>query len=86
MRSGRPMLVVPFAHDQPDNANRVRRLGIAKVIPGRRYSAGRAERALAAVLADPAVAERAAEVGAAVRTERGVERAVEAVEAAACGR
>ena len=86
MRSGRPMLVVPFAHDQPDNANRVRRLGVAKVIPGRRYSAGRAERALADLLADPAVAERAVAVGAAVRTERGVERAVEAVEAAACGR
>jgi len=27
MRSGRPALVVPFAHDQPDNAERVARLG-----------------------------------------------------------
>jgi spore coat polysaccharide biosynthesis predicted glycosyltransferase SpsG len=28
LRSGRPMLVVPFAHDQYDNAERVRRLGV----------------------------------------------------------
>ena len=29
MRAGRPMLVVPYAHDQPDNALRARKLGIA---------------------------------------------------------
>ena len=39
MRAGRPMLVVPFAHDQPDNAERLRRLGVARTIPGPRYSA-----------------------------------------------
>src|SRR5262249_55003590 len=33
MRSGRPALVVPFAHDQPDNAARVARLGIARTLP-----------------------------------------------------
>ena len=35
LASGRPMIVVPFAHDQPDNADRARRLGVARVIvPG----------------------------------------------------
>ena len=29
LRAGRPMLVVPSAHDQPDNADRARRLGLA---------------------------------------------------------
>ena len=33
MRSGLPMLVVPRAHDQPDNAARASRLGIARSIP-----------------------------------------------------
>ena len=35
LRAGRPMLVVPFAHDQPDNAARVRRLGVARVVCSR---------------------------------------------------
>ncbi len=32
MRAGRPMLVMPYSHDQPDNARRMRRLGVAGVI------------------------------------------------------
>jgi len=30
MRAGRPMLVVPFSHDQPDNAERLRRHGLIR--------------------------------------------------------
>ena len=37
--SGKPMLVMPYSHDQPDNARRVRRLGVARVIKRRRYTA-----------------------------------------------
>jgi len=32
MRAGRPALIVPFAYDQPDNAARLARLGIARTI------------------------------------------------------
>lgn len=32
LRAGRPMVVVPFAHDQFDNAARMRRRGVARVI------------------------------------------------------
>ena len=32
LRAGRPMLVVPHAHDQPDNAFRVVRLGVARIV------------------------------------------------------
>ena len=31
-RAGRPMLVMPFSYDQPDNARRAARLGVARVI------------------------------------------------------
>ena len=41
LRAGVPMLVVPFAHDQPDNAARVRRLGVARVLSRRAYRAAR---------------------------------------------
>lgn len=32
LRSGVPSLVVPFSHDQPDNAYRLKRMGIAEVL------------------------------------------------------
>lgn len=40
------MLVVAFAHDQPDNAYRVERLGLASSVRANRYTAARAARAL----------------------------------------
>ncbi len=36
------MLVVPFAFDQPDNAARLQRLGVARAIPRKHYTARRA--------------------------------------------
>jgi UDP:flavonoid glycosyltransferase YjiC (YdhE family) len=81
MRAGRPMLVVPFAHDQPDNAERLKRLGIALMVPGRRYTTTRAVVALRPLLEDPSYARRAAEVGERMRQEDGVEAACDALEA-----
>lgn len=83
LRAGRPMLVVPWSHDQPDNARRARRLGFAAILSPGRYRADRAARALALLLGDPEVARRAGEVGDAVRAEDGVRTACEAIEEAA---
>jgi UDP:flavonoid glycosyltransferase YjiC (YdhE family) len=80
MQSGRPMLVVPFAHDQPDNAARVTRLGIARTLPRHRYSASRVEAELRRLLDDPEYARRAAAVGAQLRQEDGVRTACDALE------
>jgi UDP:flavonoid glycosyltransferase YjiC (YdhE family) len=81
MRAGRPMLVLPYAHDQPDNAARVARLGIARVVPRRCYTPERAARELRRLLDDPAYAVRAAAVGERVRREDGVRVACDALEA-----
>lgn len=81
LRAGRPQLVVPHAHDQPDNAHRAERLGVARVLYPGRYRTRRAAAALRALLGDPAYAERAAAVGAEVRAERGEEAACDALEA-----
>ena len=81
LRSGRPMVVVPFSHDQPDNAARCERLGVARVIPRGRYSRRAAGAAIRAILEDTGYAERAAEIGARVRAERGAETACDAIEA-----
>jgi UDP:flavonoid glycosyltransferase YjiC (YdhE family) len=71
LRAGRPMLVVPHAHDQPDNAFRARRLGVALDLDARRYTAGRALRKLRELLSVPRYRVRAAAVGAAIRAEDG---------------
>jgi UDP:flavonoid glycosyltransferase YjiC (YdhE family) len=79
LRSGRPMLVVPHGHDQPDNAYRVTRLGVARTLYPRRYRAARVARELERLLADD-YAARAASVARAVRAEGGAAAAAEAIE------
>ena len=81
MRSGRPMLVMPYAHDQPDNAERATRLGIARTISRRRYNAARAAEELRQLLGNPAYSKRASEVGEQIRREDGVGAACDALEA-----
>ncbi len=79
LAAGRPMLVVPFSHDQPDNAARLVRLGVARTLRRDRYTAARAAGALRALLAGSA-AERAAAAGEEVRREDGLGAACGAIE------
>lgn len=51
LRAGKPMVIAPYAHDQGDNAWRASRIGVARVLPRRRYRAG-ITRELAGVLGD----------------------------------
>lgn len=80
LRAGRPQLVVPFAHDQPDNADRVVRLGVGRTVSRRGYTATRAVKELRRLLDDPRYAAKTADVGAIVRAEDGVGAACEAIE------
>jgi UDP:flavonoid glycosyltransferase YjiC (YdhE family) len=82
LRAGRPMVVVPWSHDQPDNAHRAARLGIARVLTPRRYRAARVADALGALLDDPVYAARAAAIAETVRSEDGVREACDGIEAA----
>lgn len=83
LRAGRPMLIVPRSHDQPDNAHRAERLGVARVhLHPWPYRARRVAKKLQALLEDPRYAARATEVGAVVRGEDGVRDACDAIEEA----
>jgi UDP:flavonoid glycosyltransferase YjiC (YdhE family) len=82
MASGRPMLVVPFAHDQFDNGVRVRRLGAAEVLYRSRYNARRAAAALERLLGEPSYELAAAKIAAQVNAENGAVTAADAIEAA----
>jgi UDP:flavonoid glycosyltransferase YjiC (YdhE family) len=80
LAAGHPMVVAPFSHDQPDNAHRAERLGIAKTLYPSAYRADRAARALDGLLGDPVVLGRAEEIGTVVRAERGAATACDAIE------
>lgn len=82
LRSGRPMLAVPFSHDQPDNAWRATRLGVARTVYPRRYRSRRVANELALLLRDASYTSAAARVAAEVRAERGVAAACDAIERA----
>ncbi|MGI4756264.1 MAG: glycosyltransferase [Janthinobacterium lividum] len=80
MRSGRPMLVMPYGVDQPDNAERVRRLGITRVVSRKAYSADRAARELEMLLGTASYSERAQIVGERMRAENGAAIACDVLE------
>jgi rhamnosyltransferase subunit B len=80
MQAGRPMLVMPYSHDQPDNARRMRRLGVAGVIRRQDYTAERAARRIRRILRHARFAERAAEVGEQLRRENGLAHTCDALE------
>jgi rhamnosyltransferase subunit B len=79
MRFGRPMLVAPCAWDQPDVAARVARLGGARTMQRRHYTAARVVSELRRLLDDPIYSRRASAVGAEVRQEDGVKTACDAL-------
>jgi UDP:flavonoid glycosyltransferase YjiC (YdhE family) len=80
LAAGRPMIVVPFAHDQPDNAARVERLGVARTIYPQQYTASRVRETLASLLADGNAKAAATAIGQKVSAERGGDNAVDALQ------
>jgi rhamnosyltransferase subunit B len=86
LRAGHPMLVVPHAHDQPDNAFRVTNIGVSRTVFPGGYKAARVARELERLLIDPRYEERAKEVASVVSAEGGAEGAADALERFAHGR
>ena len=80
LRAGRPMLIMPYSHDQPDNARRMRRMGVALVIQRSSYKPARVARKTRAMLAEPEFEERARAVAEEVAKENGVKAACDALE------
>jgi rhamnosyltransferase subunit B len=80
LRSGKPQLAVPFSHDQPDNAARLERLGVALRLPQEEYRTDGAVRRLRRLLTEPKFAENAQALGAEIRAEDGMKAACDEVE------
>ena len=76
------MLIMPYSHDQPDNARRMRRMGVARVIQRAHYVPWRVARKVRAMLAEPDFEGCAArEAAGEVARENGVKTACDALEA-----
>jgi len=71
---------MPYSHDQPDNARRMRRLKVARSIQRRYFTPLRVVRKLRILLENPIYAKRAQQVAVRLRTENGVATACNALE------
>lgn len=80
LSAGRPMIVVPWSHDQPDNAQRCAKLGVSRTINRSRYTGATAAKELDRILGNPSYLENAVELAGKLRTENGLQTAADAIE------
>jgi len=81
LRAGIPHLIMPYSHDQPDNAARCERIGVAKAISREKYSAQTAVKYLSEILENENYRTRAVEASKIIRGEHGTKIACDAIEA-----
>ncbi|PSB59426.1 glycosyltransferase [Chamaesiphon polymorphus] len=86
LRSGRPTLIMPYSHDQPDNAARVQRLGTSLTIPRKQYTAARVAKKLDRLLHNSSYATKAIEISGIIQAEKGVKMACDEIERQLNGR
>lgn len=80
LRAGVPALVMPYSHDQFDNASRCRKIGVAETISRENYNSENAAKMLKKILSDANYYKRAKEVGKIVESENGTRIACDAIE------
>jgi MGT family glycosyltransferase len=80
LAEGKPMVVIPFAYDQPAIAARLKRLHVAEMLPIMRLSAKRIREAVAKVLGNVSYRVAAEAVQSNLRSICGRERAADIVE------
>jgi UDP:flavonoid glycosyltransferase YjiC (YdhE family) len=86
LAAGVPQLVMPMAHDQPDNAARLGRLGVATSLPRRKFRGPAVAEALGRLLGSKDVADSCRAAASRLKDSRAVERTCEELEALADGK
>jgi len=82
LRAGVPQMIVPFAHDQFDNAARVVRMGVGEALDGRNPTGRELAATLSRLLDDDNIKREATLIGNSIRAENGILLACDAIEAA----
>lgn len=80
LRSGRPSLVIPHAHDQFNNALLTHELGVSRILPRHRVTVARLERELSALLSEPNYSCAAAALAPRIGAEDGAAVAADLLE------
>lgn len=80
LRAGVPHLIMPYAHDQPDNAARCRRLGVSETINRNSYTADRSASLLEKILGDESYRRAAVKAKRVIESEPGTEGACDEIE------
>ena len=86
LRAGVPMLIVPYSHDQPDNAARCRRIGTAEIINRNKYQANNAAEKLGKLLSEPNYKIKAEDTKWIIEIENGTKIACDAIEDSILGK
>ncbi len=81
LAAGVPQLVMPMGFDQPDNAVRLRRLGVGDIVAPSRFTARRVAKKLAALIEAPSVVRECRRLRDEVRSYDGVGRTCDVLEA-----
>jgi sterol 3beta-glucosyltransferase len=79
LRAGRPTVLIPSVLDQFDWADRIAALGVGHPVPRKQLTATTLADALESTR-DPRMIRAAADLGARIAAERGIERTVEALD------
>ena len=85
LRAGIAQVVVPLAYDQPDNAARLERLGVASVLTQRRLNGANLASTLGALLARPDLSSRLSDVARRFEHDSAVDDTCRLIEEAATG-
>lgn len=82
LAAGVPHLIMPMSHDQPDNALRLKRLGVGESISPKHFTPRRVARALDRLITSPRVARNCRTLASRLESSRGVTLACDAIEEA----
>ena len=80
LRAGIPSIIMPYSHDQPDNAARCKRLGLSETINRNNYKAENVAKLLNKILSDSNYIQRAKKAKRIVDSENGTQIACDAIE------
>jgi len=80
LRAGVPHLIMPYSHDQPDNAARCERIGVARHVNRESYDRTAAAEAIDALLGDDSYRANAEKARDIIATENGTSAACDEIE------
>jgi UDP:flavonoid glycosyltransferase YjiC (YdhE family) len=83
LKAGLPSVVIPYAFDQPDNAERLRRLGVAEVLSRDAVDARNLTDKLDQLLKNPRRSQSAKQLAALIRPEEAMASTIARIESTA---